>query len=272
MKVIFAVSIRPVLCAAALSALLLGGGVQAGGAGAPLPRAGAAASTTQQQAGRALLVRAIEANGGEALRGLRTMTQGVELVFMDAQGQPAITLNAAASVDYANRWARQTTKQGQTLISEQWLTAEGAFAFAPQSGTVPLPRQEAQSLRDSFYYGAPGLIAAEQGRGSFRNLGQQTWLKVNGKDLTGTVLEAVTNNTKATFLLDSRGLVVAERYPIAPLGEVISVYSDFEEVGGIPFSDKAQAFLPNGTLIFTADFSEVQMNVALPASTFAVPQ
>lgn len=192
---------RQWLSTVTLSALLLSGAVQAGGAGVPpVARPAVPAvqpAQTQAQAGRVLLDKALKANGGEALRGLRTMQQRSEMTFVDAQGQPVLVLPATASVDYVNGRVRVTTYQKEQVINEQVLTPQGAFVYTPQSGTVPLPRQEAKSLTDTFFYGAPGLRLGNQGRDSVKNLGEQTWLKVEGRDIKGTVLEVVTRGLAA---------------------------------------------------------------------------
>jgi len=267
---------RQWLSVATLSALLLSGAVQAGGAGAPpVARPAVPAvqpAQSQAQAGRALLDRALKANGGEALRGLRTIQQRSEMTFVDTQGQPVLVLPVTGSVDYANGWARLTTYQGEQVINEQFLTSEGAFASTPQSGTVPLPRQEAKSLTDSFFYGAPGLRQGNQGRESVKNLGEQTWLKLEGRNIKGTVLEVVTRRVKATYLLNSQGLIVAERYPVAGLGEVISVYGDFRTIGGVQVPGMTLGFAPNGTLLYVVKDLETRINVTLPADTFKVPE
>ncbi|MBB6017161.1 hypothetical protein ACFP9V_23225 [Deinococcus radiopugnans] len=267
---------RQWLSAATLSALLLSGAVQAGGAGAPpVARPAVPAvqpAQTQAQAGRVLLDKALKANGGEALRGLRTTQQRSEMTFVDAQGQPVLVLPITASVDYVNGWARLTTSQGGQVINEQFLTSQGAFVSTPQSGTVPLPRQEAKSLTDSFFYGAPGLRQGNQGRESVKNLGEQTWLKVEGREIKGTVLEVVTKGVKATYLLNSQGLIVAERYPIEGLGEVISVYGNFQAIGGMQVPGMTLGFAPNGTLLYVIKDLETRINVTLPADTFKVPE
>ncbi|MPY67919.1 hypothetical protein F8S09_14745 [Deinococcus sp. SDU3-2] len=267
---------RHLLSAATLSALLLSGSVQAGGAGAPpVARPAVPAvqpAQNQSQDGRALLDKALKANGGEALRGLRTTQQRSEMTFVDAQGQPVLVLPISSSVDYANGWVRATTSQGGQVVNEQFLTPQGAFVFTPQSGTVPLPRQEAKSLTDSFFYGAPGLRLGNQGRDSVKNLGEQTWLKVEGRDIRGTVLEVVTRSVKATYLLNSQGLIVAERYPIEGLGEVISVYGNFQEIGGVQVPGMTLGFAPNGTLLYVIKDLDTQINVTLPADTFKVPE
>ncbi|WP_144012310.1 hypothetical protein [Deinococcus sp. LM3] len=264
---------RQWLSVATLSALLLSGAVQAGGAGAPpVARPAVPAvqpAQSQAQAGRALLDRALKANGGDSLRGLRTMQQRSEMTFVDAQGQPVLVL---VSVDYANGWMRATTLQGEQVVNEQFLTPEGAFASTPQSGTVPLPRQEARSLTDAFFYGAPGLRLGGEGRDSVKNLGEQTWLQVEGREIKGTVLEVVTRGVKATYLLNSQGLIVAERYPVAGLGEVISVYGDFRTIGGVQVPGTTLGFAPNGVLLFVAKDLETKLNVTLPADTFKVPE
>lgn len=267
---------RQWLSAATLSVLLLSGAVQAGGAGAPpVARPAVPAvqpAQSQAQAGRALLDRALKANGGDSLRGLRTMQQRSEMTFVDAQGQPVLVLGSVASVDYANGWMRATTLQGEQVVNEQFLTPEGAFASTPQSGTVPLPRQEARSLTDAFFYGAPGLRLGGEGRESVKNLGEQTWLQVEGREIKGTVLEVVTRGVKATYLLNSQGLIVAERYPVAGLGEVISVYGDFRTIGGVQVPGTTLAYAPNGVLLFVAKDLETKLNVTLPADTFKVPE
>lgn len=267
---------RQLLSAAALSALLFSGAVQAGGAGAPpVARPAAPAvqpAQSQDQAGRALLDKALKANGGEALQGLRTMRQRSEMTFVDAQGQPVMVLPATASVDYANGWMRVATFQGEQVVNEQFITPQGAFVFTPQSGTVPLPRQEAKSLTDTFFYGAPGLRLGNQGRDSVKNLGEQTWLKVEGREIKGTVLEVVTRGVKATYLLNSQGLIVAERYPIEGLGEVISVYGNFQAIGGVQVPGMTLGFAPNGTLLYVVKDLETRINVTLPADTFKVPE
>ncbi|QLG13287.1 hypothetical protein HLB42_20350 (plasmid) [Deinococcus sp. D7000] len=271
------------LSALTLGGLLLIGAVQAGGAGAPpaarpmaapavQPARNASATSAVTPEGRALLKKALKANGGDALRKLRTTTQRSELTFFDAKGEPALVLQANASVDYQNGWARVATVQDGKTINEQFITPDGNFVSTPQSGTVPLPRQEAKSLNDTFFYGAPGLRMGAEGRDSVKSLGEQTWLKLEGREIKGTVLEVVTRGVKATYLLNSQGLIVAERYPVAGIGETISVYADFQTIGGIQVPATTLFFATNGTLLYVVKDQATQINVALPADTFKVPE
>lgn len=271
------------LSALTLGGLLLTGAVQAGGAGAPptarplaapavqLARNASATSAVTPE-GRALLEKALKANGGDALRNLRTTTQRSELTFFDAKGEPALVLQAVASVDYQNGWARVATVQDGKTINEQFITPDGNFVSTPQSGTVPLPRQEAKSLTDTFFYGAPGLRQGTEGRDSVKNLGEQTWLKLEGREIKGTVLEVVTQGVKATSLLNSQGLIVAERYPVAGIGETISVYANFKTIGGLQVPTTSLFLAPNGTPLYVVKDLDTQINVALPADTFKVPE
>lgn len=270
---------RNLLSALTLGGLLLSGAVQAGGAGAPpaarppVPAVQPARNTSAvTQDGRALLEKALRANGGEALRNLRTMQQRSELTFLDAKGEPSLVLQATASVDYVHGQVRLTTLQEGKVINEQFLTPQGAFVSTPQSGTVPLPRQEARTLTDAFYYGAPGLRQGVEGRDSVKNLGEQTWLKLGDREIKGTVLEVVTKGVKATYLLNSQGLIVAERYPIANIGEAISVYADFQKIGGIQVPTTTLLFKPDGTLLYVVKDQGTQVNVTLPSDTFKVPE
>lgn len=270
------------LSALTFGGLLLTGAVQAGGAGAPptarptapaiQPAHNASVTSAVTPEGRALLEKALQANGGEALRNLRTMTQRSELTFLDAKGEPALVLQATASIDYQNGWARVATVQGGQVINEQFLTPQGAFVNTPQSGTVPLPRQEAKTLTDTFFYGAPGLRMGAEGRESVKSLGEQTWLKLEGREIKGTALEVMTQGVKATYLLNSQGLIVAERYPVAGIGETISVYADFQTIGGIQVPATTLFFAANGTLLYVVKDQATQINVALPADTFKVPE
>lgn len=264
-----------------LGSLLLTGAGQAGGAGAPStarPAAPAvqparnASAVAVTSEGRALLEKALKANGGDALRNLRTTTQRSELTFFDAQGQPLLVLQATASVDYQNGWARVATIQEGKTINEQFITPDGNFVSTPQSGTVPLPRQEAKSLTDTFFYGAPGLRMGAEGRDSVKNLGEQTWLKLGDREIKGTVLEVVTQGVKATYLLNSQGLIVAERYPVAGIGETISVYADFKTIGGLQVPTTALFLAPNGTPLYIVKDQDTQFNVTLPADTFKAPE
>lgn len=262
--------------------VLLSGAALAGGAGAPntprpvspvtTPAASTSTSSLAKLSARELLNRAIEANGGTALRDLKNSSGAANIEYYDAQGQVVSRIRTDMVVDYVTGQSRQSLYNGDTISSTLYLTKAGGFTASAQSGTVPMPRQETQTLKEAFHYGAPGLVKGELPGTVLKNLGEQTWLNVGGNKLSGTVLEIQNAGVKGTFMLSPTGELIAERYPVAPLGETISVYSQRYTVNGVLTPKITAVFLPNGALIFTMTDTGFKVNQTLPLDTFVVPE
>ena len=262
--------------------VLLSGAALAGGAGAPntprpvspvtTPAASTSTSSLAKLSARELLSKAIEANGGKALRNLKNSVGTANIEYYDAQGQVVSRVRTDLVVDYVTGQSRQSLYNGESLASTLYLTRAGGFTTSAQSGTVPMPRQETQTLKDTFHYGTQGLLKGELPGSVLKNLGEQTWLNVGGNKLSGTVLEIQNAGVKGTFMLSPTGELMAERYPVAPLGETISVYSQRYTLDGVLTPKVTAVFVPNGALVFTMTDTGLKMNQTLAPDTFVVPE
>lgn len=257
---------------------LLAGSALAGGGGAPVtsrpvsPVTTSAKSELAKLTPKALLAKAIAANGGQALRTVKTSFQTGDVNYYDAEGQVVGQLRTDMLADFVSGQSKQSLYNGDALASTFLLTKAGAFSYTPQSGTVPMPRQEAQSLKEAFYYGSTGLLKGEKPGSVVKNLGDQTWLNLGGKKLTGTVLEITTDGVKGTFMLSPQGELMAERYPIAPLGDTISVYSDRYVLSGLVVPKTTAVFTAQGALFMTMKESSLKFNAPLAPDAFKVPE
>lgn len=256
---------------------LLSGTAFAGGGNAPVVSRPVAPVTTSTNSlaslsAKALLNKAIEANGGQALRNLKNMVATGTIEYYDTQGQVVSKITTEMVVDYATQQSRQSLLDGDKVATTIYVTKDGAFTTSAQSGTVPMPAKETENMRESFYYGAPGLLKGELPGSFLKNLGNQTWLDLGGNKLSGTVLEITSKAAKGTFMLNNKGELIAERYPIAPVGDTISVYSQRYVLDGVLTPKLTAVFAPNGMLLFTITDTGAKANQKLAPDTFVVPE
>lgn len=95
---------------------------------------------------------------------------------------------------------------------------------------------------------------------------------MGGNKLSGTVLEITSKAAKGTFMLNNKGELIAERYPIAPVGDTISVYSQRYVLDGVLTPKVTAVFAPNGMLLFTMTDTGAKASQTLAPDTFVVPE
>lgn len=266
-----------------LSAALLLGSASAGGAAAPVTQAAPVPVTQTAPVTPAalaalpaseLLRRAIEANGGQALRELRTGVTRAVLVVLGEDGEPALAIPSTTTLDFARDRLRLEYYDAEgALDSVQVLGEQGAFAYTPQSGTVPLPRGEARTLRDALGTGIAALLRGERAGWQVRNLGHQEWAPLDEERmLAGTVLELSNGEFRNRFLLNGAGEVIAERSEVPDIGDTITYYHEVRVNAGVREPVIAVLLLPNGVPIMVVQIVESELNIELPEDAFALPE
>jgi hypothetical protein len=215
-----------------------------------------------------LLEKAKTAHGGAAWDSLKTYEETGDATYFDEKGNPQITLRLVQRIDFANERLRVEAYQATNLVLVQQYDPKGSSAWNLQSGTIKLPKAEAESLRESFFTGVPNLRFGKN-RDAATVAKSQTWL-----NLSGNAVNVTTKGVKAEYLLSADGVVLAERSSIAQVGSVIYAYSDIRDVNGLklPFETKAYAEEAKNLLFFQVKTSEIKINRAFTDKDFEMPK
>jgi hypothetical protein len=215
-----------------------------------------------------LLEKAKATHGGAALDGLKTYQEAAELTYFDEKGQVAAKLNAVVKVDFtAERVRYDFTQDGKPVAIQQY-DPKGSSSWDPKSGTLKLPKAEAESLRSSLYQGVTGLKFGKNREAATAD-GPGGML-----ELKGTLVSLTTKGVKTSYLLDPNGVVLSERYASPQLGFLITTYSDVRDVNGIklPFASKSYVEQAKNALFAETKTSEIKINPVFAASDFELPK
>ena len=215
-----------------------------------------------------LLEKARATHGGANLENLKTYQEVADLKYFDAKGQVAAALRATVKMDFAMERTRLELYQADKLVTIQQYDPKGAMAWTPQSGTVKLPKAEAESIRASLYQGIPGLKYGKN-RDTASSDSNKKWL-----ELQGDVVAVTTKGVKTEYLMDANGAVLAERSEADQIGMLISVYSDVREVGGIkiPHAGKIYAEAAKNALFAETKTMDLKVNPAFTVKDFEMPK
>ena len=215
-----------------------------------------------------LLEKAKATHGGAAFDGLKTYQETAELTYFDEKGQVAAKLNAVVKVDFTAERLRYDFSQDGKPVAIQQYDPKGSSGWDPKSGTLKLPKAEAESLRSSLYQGVTGLkygkdreAATADGPG-------------NMLELKGDLVSLTTKGIKTSYLLDANGVVLSERNSSPQLGSLIITYSDVREVGGLklPFTTKVFAEQAKNALFAETKTGEIKINPVFTAADFEMPK
>ena len=215
-----------------------------------------------------LLEKAKATHGGAALDGLKTYQETADLTYYDDKGKVAAQLTGVVKIDFVTERVRIDILQAKNTVAIQQYDPKGSSAWNPQSGTIKLPKAEAESVRSSLYQGVVALkfgkdreVATADGLGGML-------------ELKGDLVSLTTKGVKTSYLLDASGVVLSERYSSPQLGFLITTYSDVREVNGIklPFASKAYAEQAKNALFAESKTSEIKVNPAFTATDFEMPK
>ncbi len=215
-----------------------------------------------------ILEKAKVAHGATALDGLKTYEETLDITYFDEKANPALKLRGVQRTDLVNDRMRLELYQGETLALIQQYDPKGSSAWNPQSGTVKLPKAEAESLRKGFYQGVLGLRFGKNREAANVAAGQK-WL-----ELQGDAVSVTTKGVKTEYLVAANGVIIAERTEAAQIGSLIVAYSDVRDISGVktPFSTKAYAEAAKNLLVYETQTTEVKINPALTAKDFELPK
>ena len=215
-----------------------------------------------------LLEKAKATHGGAAFDGLKTCQETAELTYFDEKGKVAAKLNAMVKIDFTAERVQVEILQAKNLILIQQYDPKGSSSWDPKSGTLKLPKAEAESVRSSLYQGVTGLkfgkdreAASADGPGSML-------------ELKGDLVSLTTKGIKTSYLLDANGVVLSERNSSTQLGSLISTYSDVRDVNGLklPFASKTYVEQAKNVLFGESKTSEIKINPAFTATDFEMPK
>jgi hypothetical protein len=215
-----------------------------------------------------LLEKAKATHGGAALDGLKTYQETADLTYYDDKGKVAAQLTGIVKIDFVTERVRIDILQAKNVVAIQQYDPKGSSAWNPQSGTIKLPKAEAETVRSSLYQGVPALkfgkdreAATADGPGSML-------------ELKGDLVSLTTKGVKTSYLLDANGVVLSERYSSPQLGVLITTYSDVRDVNGIklPFASKAYLEQAKNALFGESKTSEIKINPVFAAADFEMPK
>ena len=215
------------------------------------------------------LEKAKAAHGGSALENLKSYEETADLSYFDAKGAVAAKLRGVVRMDFAANRARLELYQGDKLVAVQQYDPKGSSAWAPQSGTVKLPKAEAETVRALLYQGVTGLRFGGKDRDSASTQGSKKLL-----ELEGELVALNTKGVKAELLIAPNGVVLAERSDAPQLGSVVSVYSDVREVSGLklPHASKSYVEAAKNALFAESKTLNVKVNPVFAAKDFEMPK
>ena len=93
-------------------------------------------------------------------------------------------------------------------------------------------------------------------------------------ELKGDLVSLTTKGVKTSYLLDTNGVVLSERYSSPQLGSLIITYSDVRNVNGLklPFVTKVYAEQAKNVLFAESKTGEIKVNPAFSATDFEMPK
>jgi hypothetical protein len=215
-----------------------------------------------------LLEKAKATHGGAALDGLKTYQEAADLTYYDDKGKVAAQLTGVVKIDFVTERVRVDILQAKNVVAIQQYDPKGSSAWNPQSGTIKMPKAEAETVRSSLYQGVIALkfgkareAAAADGPGSML-------------ELKGDLVSLTTKGIRTSYLLDPSGVVLSERYSSPQLGSLITTYSDVREVDGLklPFASKVYMEQAKNALFGESKTNEIKINPVFVATDFEMPK
>ena len=215
-----------------------------------------------------LLEKAKATHGGAAFDGLKTYQETAELTYFDEKGKVAAKLNVVVKVDFTADRVRYDFLQDGKPVAIQQYDPKGSSSWDPKSGTLKLPKAEAESVRSSLYQGVTGLKYGKNREAATAD-GPGGML-----ELKGDLVSLTTKGIKTSYLLDANGVVLSERNSSPQLGSLISTYSDVRDVNGLklPFASKTYAEQAKNALFAESKTSEIKVNPTFTAADFEMPK
>jgi hypothetical protein len=215
-----------------------------------------------------LLEKAKATHGGAAFDGMKTYQETADLTYYDDKGKVAAQLTGVVKIDFVAERVRIDILQAKNTVAIQQYDPKGSSAWNPQSGTIKLPKAEAESVRSSLYQGVLALKFGKNREAATAD-GPGAML-----ELKGDLVSLTTKGIKTSYLLDSSGVVLSERYSSPQLGSLITTYSDVREVDGLklPFASKVYMEQTKNALFGESKTGEIKINPVFAATDFEMPK
>jgi hypothetical protein len=213
-----------------------------------------------------LLEKAKTAHGGAALEGLKTYKETATLQYFAANGSVAAEIVGVSVVDFAGERLRLEIRQGNQIAQIQQVTPTEAWTWSTQTGVVRLPNTQAKPLRDALNQGWYGLRLGGKGRESASADGALSFADQKGEGVTVT-----TKGSKASYLFNANGVLIAEKTGVAQIGEVVTVYGGYRAVNGVQIPFEGVGYV-GPAKFYAAKTSDAQVNPSLNDADFAQPK
>jgi hypothetical protein len=215
-----------------------------------------------------LLEKAKATHGGTAFDGMKTYQETSDLTYYNEKGAVAAKLSGVVKIDFATERVRVEILQAKNMVAIQQYDPKGSSAWNPQSGTIKMPKAEAESVRAGLYQGVIGLKFGKN-RETATADGSGNMLEAQGE-----IVSLSTKGIKTSYLIDAAGVVLSERYVSPQLGSVIQVFSDVRDVSGIklPYMTKLYAEQAKNLLVIESQSSEIKINPVFAATDFEMPK
>jgi predicted RecA/RadA family phage recombinase len=215
-----------------------------------------------------LLEKAKATHGGAAFDGLKTYQDTSDITYYNDKGAVAAKLSGVVKIDFVTERLRIDIFQAKNLVAIQQYDPKGSSAWNTQSGTIKLPKAEAEAVRSGLYQGVIAL--------KFGKVRENATADGPGKMLEaqGEIVSLSTKGIKTSYLIDANGVVLAERMTSPQLGSIVNVYSDVREVAGLklPFAAKVYAEQAKNLLVVESQSTEIKINPAFTATDFEMPK
>lgn len=214
----------------------------------------------QATGAEALLQRAFETHGSDALRVIQTYQDEGTLTYFDPTGKPVNILTYKTYLDLTKDRVRFEAYQDGQLAFVQQLLPKAVQLWLPQNGVTPLAAaQGGEELRRSLFQSVFNLREGAAGFDRVTSKGEQTW-----DDVTGRAVEVVRGGFATTLLLAEDGTLLGERYVSAVTGETTTLYRDYRVVNKIKFPNAADVYVSGmPARVGTQAVSDVRVNKSL---------
>lgn len=206
----------------------------------------------QAEDAKALLQRAFETHGGDALRTVHTYQDEGEV-----SGPTGNPIGYKTYLDLDKGHVRFEAYQDGQIAVVQQLLSKAVQLWTPQAGVTPLAAaQGGEDLRRSLFQSVFNLREGAAGFDRVTSKGEQTW-----DDVTGRAVEVVRGGFVTTLLLAENGTLLGERYASTATGETTVLYRNYKTVEKIKFPTAGDIYVSGmSARVGNQDVGDVRVN------------
>jgi hypothetical protein len=232
-------------------------------------------AASAQDGARAIVEKAIQAQGGEAkIAKLRTMRIKVEGTTDLVPGQPHLPFTLEDTWQMPNRYKTSSTFQLQDKKYTQTQVIDGDKGWIQSDGqTQDLPKEAVTEMKEQKYAEDLDRLGFLKEKGI--ELSALDEIKVDGKPAVGVLVKSKGHRDVKLYFDNASGLLVKRDQQVLDpsSGKEVRqevIFSDYQEKDGLKHYKKIVA-LRDGKMVIDARVTEVEFFDKLEAKVFAKP-